>query len=160
MQTNKTLDSAAAPLSMVSNASAPWMALFAAAALPLFLLQPSAITTLAMAAALSLCMMALAHVSARDSKSFDAAHLSIKLLAPIQFALMIWLAVYAGREVSGTSFALSCLAALASLAAIIIADALISAVAMLAAERGRGATGVSLASLISAKYAGLLGAIK
>jgi hypothetical protein len=158
MQTHKTLGFAA-PLSITSTASAPWMALFALAALPLFLLQPSAAATLAIAAALSLSMMVLAHLSVMDSKAFDGAHLAVKLIAPVQFALLIWLAVYAGHDVAGPSFALSCLAALASLAAITAADALACAALLLIAERGKGVAGVSLVSLISAKYAGLLGKI-
>jgi formate/nitrite transporter FocA (FNT family) len=135
------------------------MALFALTALPLFLLQPSAVATLTMAAALSLSMIAVAYLSVMDGKTFETAHLAVKLLAPVQFALMIWLAVYAGHELSDTSFALSCLAALGALAAIIAADALASAMLLLVADRGKGVTGVSLVSLISAKYAGLLGRI-
>ncbi len=159
MQMNKTLGSATVPMSMPSVASGPWMSLFAVSALPLFLFQPSAFVTLSMAATASLAMIVFAHLSVMNEKLFDGMHLAVKLLAPVQFALLIWLAVYAGHELAGASFAASCLAAVLSLAVILAVDALASALLLLAAERGKQAMGVSLVSLISAKYAGLFGRI-
>jgi hypothetical protein len=161
MQTNKTLDSntATAPLSISSIASGPWITVFPMASAALLVLQPTALATMAMAASLSLAMMAFALLSVQDEKSFDAKSMAIKLLAPVQFAFLIWLSVYAGRELAGASFAVSCLAAFAALAAMVVADALASTMLLLTAERGHGSMGVPVASLISAKYAGLLGKI-
>ena len=159
MQINKTLNAANASISMPSLASGQLVSLFAVSALPLFLFQPSAFVTLCMAATASVAMVAFAHLSVMNEKLFKSMHFVVKLVAPVQFALLIWLAVYAGHQLAGASFALSCLAAVASLGALLIADAALSAALLIAAERGRGATGVSLVSLISAKYAGLFGRI-
>jgi hypothetical protein len=101
----------------------------------------------------------LAHLSVADEKHFDTAHLAIKLIAPVQFALMIWLSVQIGHEIAGASFAGSYFASIASLFGIVVVDALASA-AFLLAGSCRAAPGVSLASLISAKYSGLLGEVK
>ncbi len=159
MQMNKTVGTTAAPMLMPSVASGPWMSLFAVAALPLFLFQPSAFVTLSMAGTASLATVVFAHMSVMNEKLFDSMHLAVKLLAPVQLALLIWLSVYAGHELAGASFAVSCLAAVASLAVFLAADAMISAILLLIAARGQRAMGVSIVSLISAKYSGLFGEI-
>jgi hypothetical protein len=156
MQTTKTIN---APV-ISSGTAAPWMALFALSALPLFMLQLSIAATLQAAVALSLTMVAFAHFSVTDAKYFDVAHLVIKLVAPLHFALMIWLSVYVGREIGGVSFASSYIVSIICLFGIVTADAVASAALALVAGSCRSITGLSLATLISAKYAGLLGGVQ
>ncbi len=145
---------------MTSNASTPWMALFVLATVPLFMLQPSIAVTLQTVALLSLAMVALAHMAVADHKHFDTAYLAIKLVAPLHFAMMIWLCVYIGREIGGASFAASYLASIACLFGIVAADAVASAALALVAGSCRSVTGLSLVTLISAKYAGLMGKVE
>ena len=158
MQTNRTFGATAAhPTTLITSGT--WMPVFAVSALPLFLFQPSAFVTLSMAATVSLTMMMFAHLSVLNDRLFDPMHTAVKFLAPVQFALLIWLAVHAGHQLAGSSYAASCLVAFIWLAFLLVADAVVSAVLLHAAGRGRGTAGVSLVSLISAKYAGLLGKI-
>ncbi len=145
---------------ITSNASTPWMALFVLATVPLFMLQPSIAVTLQTVALLSLAMVALAHMAVADNKHFDTANLAIKLVAPIHFVLMIWLSVYMGREIAGASFALSFAASILCLFGIVAVDAVASGALALIAGSCRSVTGLSLVTLISAKYAGLMGKVE
>ena len=141
-----------------SGPLAPWMALFAVSTVPLFALQFSASVTVQIVAVLSLAMVAFAHIT--DDKNFDATHLAIKLVAPCQFALMIWLSVVIGREIGGASFIATYTASIFCLFGIVVVDALACAALALLAGSRRSVSGLSLATLINAKYAGLVGAVK
>jgi hypothetical protein len=158
MHSTKTISTA--QLATPSGSAAPWMALFALSAFPLFMLQLSLTATLQTVGLLSLAMVALAHLSVMSDKHFDSAHLAIKLIAPLQFAFVIWLSVYMGRELGGESFAASYAASIICLFGIVIVDALVSVALALIAGSCRSVPGLSLAALISAKYAGLLGGVK
>jgi hypothetical protein len=139
-----------------------WTTGFTLATAALLAAQPTAIVT----GAIALCLMfvmalvTLASVTnVEDQASFDAKQLMVTVLAPVQFACLIWMAVQAGRMIAGVSLATSSLAALGALAIIVLIDAVLSIVFLLVAERGQGVSGVSVAALISSKYAGLLGKI-
>lgn len=164
MQTNSNTSVRAAGLpkpvtGFGSFASRTWMSVFPFASLALFATQPSAITTFALSLASSFAMAALAHASVHGEEAFDSKLSYVRVLAPVQSALLIWLAVYIGHDVAGTSLIASSLAAFAALGAFLVADALLSGATLFAAERGRGAMGTSIACLISEKYAGLFGKI-
>ena len=103
----------------------------------------------------------IAHSSASDSGNdgkFELKQRLIGVIAPAQFALLIWLAVYAGRAMAST-LAGSSVAALCVFAGLLALDFAVSMAALLVAERREGISGLSVASLISSKYAGLFGKI-
>jgi hypothetical protein len=156
MHNIKTINAIAMP----TGTALPWMVLFALSTLPLFALQLSIASTLQLAGLLSLAMVALAHLSVADEQHFDAAHLAIKLVAPLQFTLMIWLAVQLSHSIAGISFTASFFGSIICLSGIVVVDALASAALALIAGSCRSVTGLSLVTLISAKYAGLLGGVK
>lgn len=141
-------------------ASRIWIMVFPLASAGLFAAQPSAMTTLAISVLLSLTMAAIAHAAVRDESGFEAKLSYVRMLAPVHAALLMWLAVYIGRDLAGTSLVATSLAAFVALGIVLITDALFSGVALVASERGRGAMGTSIAGLVSEKYAGLFGKIE
>jgi hypothetical protein len=139
-----------------------WIALFALASLTLFVLQPTAIVTGTIAVALMIAIALIAHSSVasfEDGITYDAKQQLVAVLAPAHFACLIWVAVHAGRMIIDTTLVTSSLAAFVALALIVLIDAILSSAVLLAAERGRGVSGASVAVLISNKYVGLLGKI-
>ena len=138
-----------------------WVAVFPLASVMLFAVQLSAFATSCLAAALSVAIVGLAHSSVSDADDdgrFAMKQRVIGLIAPAQFALLIWLAVYVGRSMAST-LAGSSVAALFVFAGFLALDFAFSMAVLLAAERRDGLSGLSLASLINGKYAGLLGKI-
>ena len=150
----------AASLPLAMRASHLWASIFALSALIVVTLQPSMALTLLVAGVLSLVMLASAHFSIAQEKFPNIFYQAISFIAPVQFAFLIWLAVYLGRDLTEGSFVLSSIAAFAALAAIIAVDAVLSIVVLMAAQNKNRTSGLSIASLINAKYAGLLGSIK
>lgn len=139
-----------------------WIAVFVLASLTLMVVQPSVVIASAIAVCLMMIMAVVAHNSVAHfdhSANFDAKQQWISLLAPAQLASLIWVAVHIGRMVVGTTLGTSSLAAFIALALIVLIDALLSAAFLLTVERGQGVSGVSVAALISSKYAGLMGKI-
>jgi ABC-type methionine transport system permease subunit len=139
-----------------------WIAVFALSSVTLLAFQPTAVVASAIAVSLMMTMALLVHNSVAHfdhAAAFDAKQQWVSLLAPVQFACLIWVAVHVGRVIVGTTLSTSSLAAFASLALIVLIDALLSAAVLLTVERGQGVSGVSVAALISSKYAGLLGKI-
>jgi hypothetical protein len=138
-----------------------WMAVFPAVSLTLFAVQPSAAAALCIVSGLAVSVAGLAHSSASDGENdgkFELKQRLIGIIAPAQFALLIWIAVYAGRSVAAT-LAGSSFAAFGFFAGLILLDFIGSLAILLAAERRDGISGLSVASLISGKYAGLFGKI-
>lgn len=138
-----------------------WMAVFPLVSTTLFAFQPAASASVSLAVILSAAVTGLAHASVADADNdgrFDMKQRLMGLAAPAQFALMIWLAVYAGRAVAST-LAGSSIAALFVFAGLLALDFAASMAALLVAERREGVSGLSVASLISGKYAGLFGKI-
>lgn len=147
--------------SFASSGVKSWMAVFPAASLALFTLQPSFAITLVIVTGLAAAMAGIAHSSASDGENdgrFEFKQRLIGFIAPAQIALLIWLAVFAGRCMAST-MAGSSFAALGVFFGLVLADFLVSMAILLAAERREGVSGLSVASLISGKYAGLLGKI-
>jgi hypothetical protein len=147
--------------SFASEGVKSWMGVFPAASLALFTLQPSASSSLFIVAGLAMVVAGIAHSSASDGGNdgrFESKQRLIGLIAPAQFALLIWLSVYAGRAMAST-LAGSSVAALCVFAGLLALDFAVSMAALLVAERREGISGLSVASLISAKYAGLFGKI-
>jgi hypothetical protein len=145
---------------LVSTQVKTWMAVFALTALALFAAQPTAIITGSMALCMMFTMVLIVHgavANFKELQSFELKQQMINIIAPVQFACLIWMAVQAGRMIAGTPLVTSSLAALAALALIILVDAILSLAFLFAAERGEGISGVSFAALISSKYTGLLG---
>jgi hypothetical protein len=143
--------------SFVSNAVTNWAFIFPVASVCLFLIQPSLLTSATFAVGLMALLAIFAHLSVNDANSFESKQLAIGLLSPIQFAIMMWAAVHMGREIAGASLITSSLAAMLVFAGALLVDGLLSGALLLAANTGT--LGTSVASLISAKYAGLLGKI-
>ena len=147
--------------SFASSGVKCWMAVFPLVSAGLFAVQLSASATVCIAAALTAAVAGLAHASVSDAENdgrFAMKQRMIGLIAPAQFALLIWLAVYAGRAMAST-LAGSSVAALFVFAGILALDFAVSMIALLVAERREGVSGLSVASLISGKYAGLFGKI-
>jgi hypothetical protein len=147
---------------LIGSTVKTWVAVFALVTLALMILQPTAIVTGTFAVALMVAIALLAHNSIEsfdDGVTFDAKQQLIAILAPAHFACLIWMAVHAGRLMMDTSLVTSSLAAFIALAVIIMVDAVVSASLLLAAERGHGVSGLSIAALINGKYAGLVGKI-
>jgi hypothetical protein len=147
--------------SFASTGVKSWMAVFPLASVTLFALQPAASVSTCIAAAFAAAVAGLAHASVADADNdgrFEVKQRMIGLIAPAQFALLIWLAVYAGRAMAST-LAGSSVAALFVFAALLAVDFAVSMAALMVAERREGVSGLSVASLISGKYAGLFGKI-
>jgi hypothetical protein len=147
--------------SFASRGVKSWMAIFPLVSAGLFAVQLSAPATLGIAAALTAAVAGLAHSSVSDSENdgrFELKQHMIGLIAPAQFALLIWLSVYAGRAMAST-LAGSSVAALFVFAGLLAIDFAVSMAALMVAERREGVSGLSVASLISSKYAGLFGKI-
>lgn len=138
-----------------------WMAVFPLASAALFAFQPAASASVCLAVILSAAVTGLAHASVADADNdgrFYMKQRMIGLIAPAQFALLIWIAVYAGRAMAST-LAGSSVAALFVFVGLLALDFAASMAALLVAERRQGVSGLSVASLISGKYAGLFGKI-
>ena len=158
---NTNLSAGIASQNIASGAVKCWIAVFPLVSLCLFAVQPSASVTAVAAAACALALSGLAHASVKDAGDngrFAFKQLMMGLVAPAQIALLIWLSVYAGRSVAVTLEG-SSVAALFAFAGLLAADFAVSMAALVAAERRDGVCGLSVASLVSAKYAGLLGRI-
>lgn len=143
-----------------SKAVMKWVSIFPAASLGLLIVQPSFITSVSFGIGLAALLALFAYLSVAESdgkNSFESIQLAIGLLAPVQFAFMMWAAVNIGREMVGASLVGSSLVAFAVLTCALLVDALVSAIFLLATSEGTA--GASVASLISTKYAGLLGQI-
>ncbi len=139
-----------------------WISVFVLASLVLFTLQPTALVAGNLAVSLMFTMAMLAQNAVAGfvgPEGFKKRASVISVLDPIQFACMIWLAVYAGRVLFGPMLFTSSVAAIAALAMIVMVDAIVSVAFLLASERREGVSGLSVAALISSKYAGLLGKI-
>jgi hypothetical protein len=147
--------------SFASSGIRCWMAVFPVVSVSLFAVQLSASATVCLAAAFAVTISGLAHSSISDVNNdgkFEMKQHLIGLTAPAQFALLIWLAVYVGRAMAST-LAGSSIAALFVFAGLLALDFAVSMAMLLAAERREGISGLSVASLISGKYAGLFGKI-
>jgi hypothetical protein len=144
----------------LSTSVRTWLVGFAATSVLLFAAQPGPFFTAALALVLMFTMAFCAHQSVQSVNDFDMDQRLVGMVAPAQFACLICLAVQAGNFVSGASLIASSLAAFAAFALIIVIDALLSTLFLFATERKDGISGVSIAALISAKYAGLLGKIQ
>ena len=137
------------------------IAVFPLISAALFACQPPASVSACLAAVLAVGIAGLAHASIADADNdgrFEMKQSMIGLIAPAQFALLIWLAVYAGRAMAST-LAGSSVAALFVFSGLLALDFAVSMAALLVAERREGVSGLSVATLISGKYAGLLGKI-
>ena len=140
-----------------STAVLQWALIFPAASICLFVVQPSLLTSATFAGGLMALLALFAHLSVNDANSFESKQLAIGLLSPIQFAIMMWAAVHMGRDIAGASLMVSSFAAMLVFAGALLVDCLLSGALLLAVNTGT--LGTSVASLISAKYAGLLGEI-
>jgi hypothetical protein len=139
-----------------------WIALFPLASLTLFVTQPTQAYALSLAAMLGMALVIIAQLAVSGDESaapFEIKQMIMGLIAPIQFAMMIWAAVYAGRELAGASLLWSSLVAFVVFIGLIVADALASAAVLLISERKNGVSGLAITLLVSNKYAGLLGKI-
>jgi hypothetical protein len=146
---------------VASSGVKTWTAVFSIASVGLFASQLAPSATFCLAAGLTAAIAGFAHASVSDSENdgrFEMKQRLIGLMAPAQIALLIWLAVYAGRSVTST-LAGSSFAALVVFAGLLLLDFAISIATLMVAERREGVSGLSVASLISGKYAGLLGRI-
>jgi hypothetical protein len=147
--------------SFASSGVKSWMAVFPAVSVGLIAFQLSASATLCVALGLAAVVAGLAHASVSDAgndRRFEMKQRLIGLIAPAQFALLIWFSVYAGRAMAST-LAGSSIAALLVFAGLLALDFAVSMAALMVAERREGISGLSVASFISGKYAGLFGKI-
>ena len=138
-----------------------WILLFLSASFALYAVKPSAELSLIAAGLLTLLMATSAHISVHERQDVAIVrekHALIGLVAPVQFSLLMWLSVYGGRELAGTSLGLSSLLACALLVVIVMGDAVVSALVLLMS--GQGAPGAAFACLIDKKYAGLAGPLE
>lgn len=147
----------AAQQSFASAAVLKWAAIFPLASIVLFVVQPSLLASANFAVGLMALLALFAHLSVKDVNSFESKQLAIALLSPIQFAILMWAAVHMGRDLAGASLVASSFAAMLVFAGALLVDGLLSGALLLAANTGT--LGASVAGLISAKYAGLVGEI-
>lgn len=150
--------SAVAAMDTLTSGSIFWLAAFPVAASLLFVFQPSLQASLAMTVTASVLMMVFA-AAACDPKQTSLRLGNIAFLSPVLAALMIWVAVYAGRAIGGDSLIAASAVAFVMLAALYAIDAFVSGVGLLAISRGRAAPGAAVIALIHGKYAGLFGRI-
>jgi hypothetical protein len=136
-----------------------WLGVFPLVSAVLLATQMSASAAICVSASFAVTMAAIAHASVKDADNdgkFEAKQRIISLLAPAQFALLMWLAVTAGGAL-GSTYVTSSMIAFAAFAGLVLADFLAAAVTLVVLERNEGLSGLSLASLINGKYSGLLG---
>jgi hypothetical protein len=136
-----------------------WLGVFPAVSAFAIATQMSVAVAACLVASIAVTMAAVAHASIKDADNdgkFAAKQRFIGLLAPAQFALLMWLSVLAGSALAST-FAISSALAFGVFGALVVADLALAAVTLFILERGEGVCGLSLASLINGKYSGLLG---
>jgi hypothetical protein len=138
-----------------------WLGVFPLVSAVLIATQMSAAAAICLSASFAVTMAVIAHASLKDADNdgkFEAKQRIISLLAPAQFALLMWISVSAGHAL-GSTYVTSSAIAFAAFAGFVIVDFLASAVTLFVLEREDGISGLSLASLINGKYSGLLGRI-
>jgi hypothetical protein len=136
-----------------------WLGVFPLVSAVLLATQMSAPAAICLSASFAMTMAVIAHASVKDADNdgkFEAKQSIISLLAPAQFALLMWLAVTAGG-VLGSTYVTSSMIAFAAFGGLAVVELLVSAATLFAFERNEGVSGLSLASLINGKYSGLLG---
>ena len=142
----------------LSSDSLFWLGAFPVAASVLIVFQPSLHASVAMMVTASVLMTVFAAVAC-DPKQTSVRLGNIAFLSPVLAALMIWIAVYAGRAIGGDSLIAASAVAFATLATLYATDAFVSGFGLLAVSRGRSAPGTAVIALIHGKYAGLFGRI-
>lgn len=142
-----------------------WLSVFPLAAAGLFVAMPSFGAVSIAGALVSLAMLGFAAVAIHGERAASTVQTVISACAPVQFACFTWLAVAIARAgcnvfalEGGWHFAGTIALALVLLAAMLVLEALVSAALLVMSETG-AVRGVSLACLVSAKYAGALGRI-
>jgi hypothetical protein len=136
-----------------------WLGVFPAVSALAIATQMSGAIAICLTATLAVTMASLAHASIKDADNdgkFEAKQRVIGLIAPAQFALLIWLSVLAGGMLAST-FVTSSAVAFAVFGGLVVADFVAAVATLFLLERGEGVCGLSLASLINGKYSGLLG---
>jgi hypothetical protein len=136
-----------------------WLGVFPAISALAIATQMSGALAVCVAAALSVTMAVVAHLSIKDADSdgkFEAKQRMIGLMAPTQFALLMWLSVLAGGALAST-FVTSSAVAFGVFGGLVVCDFIAAAATLFLLERQEGVCGLSLASLINGKYSGLLG---
>jgi hypothetical protein len=163
MQPTDTIKAASTPQStapaICANSTARLAALFAPGALAVLVVQPTAGMAFTMVGMMSVAMAAGAYRSVYETNGFAGAQQRMRMLAPLQLALVVWLAVMIGRDVAGASYLASTLTAFVAFGMIMLTEGLASIGLLLFAENARGKKvgGLAVASMIDAKYAGLIG---
>lgn len=136
-----------------------WLGVFPCVSALAIATQISAAATICLVATLAVMMAVIAHASISDADNdgkFEAKQRVIGLLAPAQFAFLMWLSVLGGGALA-TTFATSSVVAFGIFGGLVLLDFAASAATLFLLERGEGVCGLSLASLINGKYSGLLG---
>lgn len=138
-----------------------WLAVFPITALGVLFIQPSFIMSSLMATMLMVSLVAIASLSmiGDDMRRFQIGQMMMGLIAPVQLSLMIWVSVYAGHMMAGDALVASTLAAFAMFAGLMVVDALVSIALLLVAGHASPVCGLSIASLITGKYASLFGRV-
>lgn len=138
-----------------------WLTVFPVTALGILVVQPDFRVSALMATMLmiSLVVVALLSMIGGDMRRFNIGQMMMGLIAPVQLALMIWVSVYAGHMIAGDNLFVSTFMAFAVFAGLLFADALVSIMLLVIAGRASPVCGLSVASLISGKYASLFGRI-
>ena len=134
---------------------------FPVVALGVLFVQPALISSAVMSIAFAVCLIVAALVgTSANQRQYKLGRVVMGLVAPVQFALMIWVSVYAGHMIAGEALIASTFAAFAVFAMLLLVDFVASVGVLLLAARGSAVCGLSAANLIAGKYAGLLGQIR
>lgn len=138
-----------------------WLAVFPVTTLGIWITQPlfSVSAMMAIGFMAALAIVASVSVAGADMRRFNVGQMVMGIVAPVQLALTIWVSVYVGHALAGESLIASTLAAFVVFAGLLIADFGLSVLALVVTGRNSAFSGVSEASLIAGKYAGLLGRV-
>jgi hypothetical protein len=138
-----------------------WLAVFPATAVGILLSQPAFGASAGIAAVMTVMAIgvAIASVTGADMRRFNIGQMVMGIIAPVQFALMIWVSVYAGHMIAGDTLVVSTLSAFVAFALLFVVDLAVSLAVLLMAARGSASGGASAASYLAGKYSGLLGRI-
>lgn len=142
-----------------------FIGLFALVGLGFAGLQPPLAVTIVLALFLSSMAGGMAFIAAQDDREnalHDGLRLSVRLIAPVLAASLLWLAIgFAGALFGGTSTALASAAAVPLFVVLVLADAVLGAALQFGLARVNGLQpGAAVALLVADKYVGLAGDLR
>lgn len=140
-----------------------WLLTFPAAAMLLFASNPAPLVAFSLALVLSAAAVLLAQRAGNAEEGFQPMVDAIRIIAPAQFAVMLWLTNSAAGSLTGSvgQGVWGAVAAIPVSAGVLLAaiavEAVLSVAVLFVANRSKPVGGGAVAILIAGKYAGAFG---